>query len=91
MTEKVVLASESLFQPANGERSTHSLVKIRNSNRRVFSMKEFCLHINIFYSTTVITGPEGLIQSHEKETGANPIKLFTPYFEFKLLFMDCKI
>ena len=31
MTEKVVLASESLFRPANGVRSTRSLVEIHNS------------------------------------------------------------
>ena len=31
VTEKVVLASESLFQPANGERSTCLLVEIHNS------------------------------------------------------------
>ena len=30
MREKVVLASESLFQPANGMRSTHLLVEIHN-------------------------------------------------------------
>ena len=29
-TEKVVLALESLFRPANGVRSTRSLVKIHN-------------------------------------------------------------
>ena len=30
VTEKVVLVSESLFQPANGVRSTRSLVEIHN-------------------------------------------------------------
>ena len=32
VTEKVVLASKNLFQPANGVRSTHLLVKIHNRN-----------------------------------------------------------
>ena len=31
MAEKVVLASEILFQPANGLQSTRSLVKIHNT------------------------------------------------------------
>ena len=34
MTKKVVLASKSLFRPANGMRSPHSLVKIHNKRER---------------------------------------------------------
>ena len=34
VTEKVVLLSESLFEPANSVRSTHSLVEIHNKRER---------------------------------------------------------